>query len=130
MHRSMCLPLTVHIITLWPRLSCLLCVCLSIPTLFCSLLSNVSLLCVSGALCIGFSTLSVCCALQLLCSKAVPTTCFSCGLYNILIWAGQFAYQRHSAVCWYAIVCLEREESMWMEGSSRSVVVVVWYGKR
>ena len=46
----MCLPLTAHIITPWPRLSCLLCVCLSIPTLFCSLLANVYLLCVSGSL--------------------------------------------------------------------------------
>ena len=44
-----------------------------------------------SALCIGFSTLSVCCALQLLYFTAVPTTCFSCGLYNILIWAGQSA---------------------------------------
>ena len=102
------LRLTAHTITLWPRLSCLLCVCLSIPTLFCSLLANVYLLCVSGALCIRFSTLSVCCALQLLCCTAVPTACFSCGLYNILIWAGQRACQRHSAVCWYAIVCLKR----------------------
>ena len=67
----MCLSLTAHIITLWPRLSRLLCVCLSIPTLFCSLLANVYLICVSGALCIGFSTMSVCCALQLLCSTAV-----------------------------------------------------------
>ena len=69
-----------------------------------------------SALCIECSVYrvlySVCCALQLMCSTAVPTTCFSCGLYNILIWAGQFACQRHSAVCWYAIVCLEREESM------------------
>ena len=63
----MCLPLTAHIITLWPRLSFLLCVCLSIPTLFCFLLANVYLLCVSGALRIGFSTLSVCCALHLIC---------------------------------------------------------------
>ena len=52
------------------------------------------------------------------------SSCFSCGLYNILIWAGQFACQQHSVVCWYAIVCLEREESMWMKGWSRSVVVV------
>ena len=37
--------------------------CLSIPTLFCSLLANVYLLCVSSALRIGFSTLSVCCTL-------------------------------------------------------------------
>ena len=65
----MCLPLTAHIITLWPRLSCLLRVYLSIPTLFCSLLANVYFLCLSGALCIGFSTLSVCCALQLLYSS-------------------------------------------------------------
>ena len=58
-----------------------------------SLYSNIVLLSACqrlSALCIGFSTLSVCCALQLMCSTAVPTTCFSCGLYNILIWAGQF----------------------------------------
>ena len=55
----MCLPLTAHIITLWPRLSCLLCVYLSIPTLFCSLLANVYLLCLSGSLLCLCSTADV-----------------------------------------------------------------------
>ena len=60
----MCLPLTSHIITPWPRFSCLLCVCLSILTLFCSLLVNVYLLCVSGSLLCLSVVLYSCCALQ------------------------------------------------------------------
>ena len=67
----MCLPPTAHIITLWPRLSCLLCVCLSIPRLFCSLLANIYLLCVSGALCTGRSVYRVLYSVCLLCSTAV-----------------------------------------------------------
>ena len=52
-------------IALWPRLSCLLCVCLSISTLFCSLLANVYLLC------IGRSVYRVLYSVCLLCSTAV-----------------------------------------------------------
>ena len=60
----MCLPLTAHIITLWPRLSCFLCVSLSIPTLFCSACQRLSALCIE---CSAYRVLySVC----LLCSTA------------------------------------------------------------
>ena len=61
--RCVGLPLTAHIITLWPRLSCLLCGC--------SMLANVYLLCVSGALCIGCSVYRVLYSVCLMCSTAV-----------------------------------------------------------
>ena len=61
----MCLPLTAHIITLWPRLLCLLCACLSISTLICSLLANLS------ALFIGRSVYRVLYSVCLVCSTAV-----------------------------------------------------------
>ena len=44
--------------------------CLSIPTLFCSLLANIYLLCVSSALCIECSVYRVLYSVCLLCSKA------------------------------------------------------------
>lgn len=105
--------------TLWTRISCLRCVYIySTVTSFCSLLANACRICVSGALRIGFSILSVCNPLQLTVVLLPPllVRCFSCGLYNktVVFWFctgwcffkcwlvdSRFACQRLFALCWY-----------------------------